>query len=80
LNVVIERPQCDNCGRTTDSWYTDEASHFCPDCFPKMMDSIYGKGNWRPTDTEGVFGGFFEYWDDVAKLWLDSGFFYTDST
>ena len=40
------------------------------------MDKDYGKENWKPTDEEGEYGGFYEYLNNGE--WQDAGIYWTE--
>ena len=73
----IEIRFCDECGSPMDQGFmVDDGSFYsCEECFESAMDSAYGKGNWRATDEEGEFGGYYEYLD--VDVWEDTGIFWT---
>lgn len=70
---------CEVCGRPFDAgfiagygdWYC------CEECFEPTMDKDYGKGNWRPTDEEGEYGGLYEFLGDNGE-WQDTGVYWTE--
>ena len=69
---------CEECGKPYDAGYMagDGEYYCCEECFEPMMDRDYGKGKWRPTEDEGCFGGFYEYFG--GDFWEDTGIFYTE--
>ena len=73
----IEIRFCDECGSPMDQGFmVDDGSFYsCEDCFESAMDHAYGKGNWRSTDEEGEWGGYYEYLD--VDVWEDTGIFWT---
>lgn len=74
----IEIRFCDECGSPMDQGFMVEDGSFysCEDCFESAMDHTYGKGNWRATDEEGEWGGYYEYLD--VDVWEDTGIFWTN--
>ena len=75
----IEMRFCDECGKPYDAGFMggDGEWYCCEDCFEPMMDRDFGKGKWRPTEKEGMYGGYYEYLTDSGK-WRDTGAFYTE--
>ena len=73
----IEIRFCDECGSPIDQGFmVDDGSFYsCEECFESAMDHAYGKGNWRSTDEEGSYGGYYEYLD--VDTWEDTGIFWT---
>lgn len=71
---------CQHCGMPIDYGYTDDEGwlYCCEDCFGDEMDECYGKGKWRTTETAGVNGGYYEYYDEHFKEWCDTGIYYTE--
>lgn len=76
-NFKIEIRFCEECGIPMDEGFMiDDGSFYsCESCFETAMDKEYGKGNWRATDEEGAWGGFYEYLD--VDVWEDTGIFWT---
>lgn len=68
---------CEECGIPMDEGFmVDDGSFYsCESCFESAMDKTYGKGNWRGTDEEGEWGGYYEYLD--VDIWEDTGIFWT---
>lgn len=68
---------CEECGMPMDAGFMiDDGSFYCcENCFETAMDKEYGKGNWRATDEEGYYGGYYEYLD--GDTWEDTGIFWT---
>ena len=77
-NYDIEVRFCCECGKPYDAGFMagDGDYYCCEDCFEPMMDRDYGKDNWRATEEEGYYGGFYEYLDDGQ--WEDTGIYYTE--
>jgi hypothetical protein len=75
----VEMRYCDECGKPYDAGFMggDGEWYCCEDCFEPMMDRDFGKGKWRPTEKEGMYGGYYEYLTDSGK-WRDTGAFYTE--
>ena len=73
----IETRFCEECGVPIDQGFmVDDGSFYsCEDCFESAMNHAYGKGNWRGTDEEGEWGGYYEYLD--GDVWEDTGIFWT---
>lgn len=76
----IEIRFCEQCGKPFNAGYTTDcgAWYCCEECFDEAMDDDYGEGNWRPTDTEGIYGGFYEFLDKSNNTWEDTGIYYTE--
>lgn len=79
-NYDIEVRFCEECGKPFDAGFTAGNGDWycCEDCFEPVMNRDYGEGNWRPTDDEGYYGGFYEYLSDYNCEWEDTGIFYTE--
>lgn len=79
-NYDIEVRFCEECGKPFDAGFTAGNGDWycCEECFELVMDRDYGKGNWRPTNDEGEYGGFYEYLSDYYCEWEDTGIFYTE--
>lgn len=79
-NFGIEIRFCEQCGKPFDAGYTVDCGwwYCCEECFDEAMDDDYGEGNWRPTDTEGIYGGFYEFLDKSNNTWEDTGIYYTE--
>ena len=77
-NYNTEIRFCSECGKPFDAGFMagDGEWYCCEDCFEDVMNEDYGKGNWRATDEEGCYGGFYEYLD--GNEWEDTGIFYTE--
>ena len=73
---------CDYCGKPFNAGYTDDDADFynCEDCFEKDMDERYGKGNWRPYESEdgdcNWQGGYYERFIDGK--WEAEPSYYTE--
>lgn len=69
---------CEVCGKPFESGFIagDGDWYCCEECFEVTMDKDYGKGNWRPTDEEGEYGGFYEYLNNGE--WQDTGIYWTE--
>ena len=69
---------CEECGKPFDRGFMadDGGWYSCEDCFESAMDKCYGKEKWRPTDTEGSYGGYYEALD--GDEWEDTSIFYTE--
>ena len=74
----IEIRFCEDCGKPVDAGFIagDGDWYCCQDCFDDAMDKDYGKGKWRPSENEGEYGGWYEYFDDGE--WKDTSIFYTE--
>lgn len=74
----IEIRFCEECGIPFDAGFTadDGDWYCCEECFEDSMDKSYGKGNWRGTDEEGEWGGFYEHLD--GDEWADTGVYWTE--
>lgn len=70
---------CEECGKPFDKGFMvgDGSWYSCEDCFETAMDNTYGKGQWRSTDEEGYYGGYYESSHDGGE-WEDTGVFYTE--
>ena len=70
---------CEECGKPYDRGFMagDGDWYCCEDCFEDSMNKIYGKDNWRSTDEEGYYGGYYESLQDDGA-WEDTGVFYTE--
>lgn len=68
---------CEECGKPMDKGFMagDGDWYCCEDCFEGAMNETYGKGEWRATENEGAFGGYYEYLD--VNTWEDTGIFWT---
>ena len=77
-NKGIEVRFCEECGKPYDAGYVagDGDWYCCEDCFKPAMDKDYGEGNWRGTDEEGYYGGYYEYLN--GDEWEDTGIYYTE--
>jgi hypothetical protein len=53
------------------TWYC------CTDCFEQTMNNDYGINNWRSTEEEGIYGGYYEHLNNDNE-WEDTGIFYTE--
>ena len=73
----IEIRFCEECGKPIDEGFLiDDGSFYsCEDCFEVTMDKRYGKDNWRATDQEGEWGGYYECM--YNGVWEDTGIFWT---
>ena len=70
---------CEVCGKPFDAGFIagDGDWYCCEECFESAMDKDYGKGNWRPTDEEGEYGGFYEFLGRDGE-WQDTGIYWTE--
>ena len=70
---------CSECGVPYDAGYMqgDGEWYFCEECFEDAMNESYGEVKWRPSDSEGEYGGWYEYKTDSGE-WEDTGIFYTE--
>lgn len=77
-NHKIEIRFCEECGIPFDAGFmADDGSWYsCEECFNVAMDRTYGKGKWRPSEYEGEYGGWYEYFD--GNEWVDTSVFYTE--
>lgn len=77
-NHKIEIRFCEECGIPFDAGFmVDDGSWYsCEECFNAAMDRTYGKGKWRPSEYEGEYGGWYEYFD--GNEWVDTSVFYTE--
>lgn len=66
---------CDVCGIPYDMGFMagDGEWYCCQSCF----QSEFEKGNWRETEEEGEWGGYYEYLNSDGE-WKDTGVFYTE--
>lgn len=78
-NYNTEIRFCEVCGKPFDAGFIagDGDWYCCEECFEPTMDNDYGKGNWRSTDEEGEYGGFYEFLGDNGK-WQDTGVYWTE--
>lgn len=74
----IEIRFCEECGKPFDAGFIagDGDWYCCEDCFDVSMNETYGVGKWRPSEEEGVAGGWYEHLD--GNEWLDTGVYYTE--
>lgn len=74
----IEVRFCEECGKPYDAGYIagDGDWYCCEECFESVMDRDYGKGQWRGTNEEGEWGGYYEHFDGTE--WVDTGIYYTE--
>ncbi len=77
-NYGIQIRFCEECGKPFDAGFIagDGDWYCCQDCFDDAMDKDYGKGKWRPSENEGEYGGWYEYFEDGE--WKDTSIFYTE--
>lgn len=70
---------CEVCGIPYDMGFIagDGEWYCCQSCFESAMNKDYGEGNWRGTDDEGEYGGFYEYLNNDGE-WEDTGIYYTE--
>lgn len=70
---------CEECGKPFDKGFMVECGgwYSCENCFETAMDNTYGKGQWRSTEEEGYYGGYYESSHDGGE-WEDTGVFYTE--
>lgn len=69
---------CEECGKPFDAGFIagDGDWYCCEDCFDGAMDQTYGKGKWRPSESEGENGGWYEALDEDE--WVDTSVYYTE--
>ena len=69
---------CEECGKPFDAGFIagDGDWYCCGSCFDDAMDQTYGEGQWRPTNEEGEYGGFYENFD--GNVWVDTSIYYTE--
>jgi hypothetical protein len=74
----IEIRFCEECGKPFDAGFIagDGDWYCCGSCFDDAMDKTYGEGQWRPTDEEGEYGGYYENFD--GDVWVDTSIYYTE--
>lgn len=74
----IEIRFCEECGKPFDAGYIagDGDWYCCEECFKPAMDKTYGKGNWRPSEEEGEYGGWYEAVE--VDEWEDTSIYYTE--
>lgn len=74
----VEIRFCAECGVPFDAGFMADGGDWysCEACFEESMDRTYGKGNWRPSEYEGEYGGWYEALDDGE--WVDTSVFYTE--
>lgn len=72
---VVRR--CKLCGKLVhDGMMNEEGFYAHEDCFKVLMDRDYGPGNWRASEEELEYGGFYAVKE--GDSWVDTGIFYTD--
>lgn len=78
-NFGIEVRFCEECGKPYNAGFitNDGDWYCCQECFTDAMDKQYGKGKWKASDEEGVYGGWYEHLNDEGA-WEDTGTFYTE--
>ena len=74
----IEIRFCEECGKPFDAGFIagDGDWYCCEECFDDAMDQTYGKGQWRPSEYEGEWGGWYEHLK--GNKWEDTAIFYTE--
>jgi hypothetical protein len=77
-NYGIQIRFCEECGKPFDAGFIagDGDWYCCGSCFDDAMDKTYGEGQWRPTDEEGEYGGYYENFD--GDTWVDTSIYYTE--
>lgn len=72
--------KCKTCGKLLVSGFTTEEMpeewYCCESCFHQTMDAEFSVGKWRASDSEGAYGGFYEYLDNGE--WIDTGIYWTE--
>jgi hypothetical protein len=77
-NYGIQIRFCEECGKPFDAGFIagDGDWYCCEECFDVAMDQTYGKGQWRPSEYEGEWGGWYEHLK--GNKWEDTAIFYTE--
>lgn len=78
-NYGIEVRFCEECGRPYSAGFIagDGDWYCCEDCFDNAMNAQHGRGRWKTSDEEGVYGGWYEALTE-SGIWEDTGIFYTE--